>query len=228
MAMGARTVTSMDTRRMPIDPRLLILTQWLSPAYPIGAFAFSHGLEAACAERRVVDTEGLEDWLSALLTSGSGWSDAVWIGLAARGARPVTELDALCGAYAASGERLREARRQGEAFARITSDVWALDLSARLLPVAVGEAAQVLDLDAEQVIALYLQGVVANLAAAAQRLMPLGQTAAQGIVARLSVVCAEVSAQAAVAEESDVFSNAYMSDIASMRHEILETRVFQS
>ncbi|MBP0482493.1 urease accessory protein UreF [Sagittula salina] len=213
---------------MPIDLRLLILTQWLSPAYPLGAFAFSHGLEAACADGQVHDSRGLEAWLRSVLETGSGWGDAVWIAVAARGERPLTEVEALAEAFAASSERLRETRQQGAAFARITSDIWTVELQACVLPVALGEAARVLSLDVEAVIALYLQGLVTNLVAAGQRLMPLGQTAAQAIVAGLSPLCAEIAARAVLCDETDVYSNAYASDIAAMRHEIMESRVFQS
>lgn len=213
---------------MPTDPRLLILTQWLSPAYPIGAFAFSHGLEAACHDGQIRDAAGLQAWLTALLTEGSGWTDAVWIATAARGTRPVSELEALARAYAASAERCREADRQGAAFARVTQDVWDLSLQTRYLPVALGEASGLLDLPIEEVICLYLQSFVGNLVAASQRLMPLGQTDAQRIVARLAPLYLEIAARACEADERAVFSNAFASDIAAMRHETMETRVFQT
>ncbi|GAA4222300.1 urease accessory protein UreF [Sagittula marina] len=228
MATGARTATNTGTRRMPIDARLLTLTQWLSPAYPIGSFAFSHGLEAACADSLVTDAPGLERWLSVLLKEGSGWTDAVLMSMAARGARAVSELDALSGAYAASRERRREAERQGRAFALTTARVWNLDLKARFLPVVLGEAAFLLKLEAEALIALYLQSFVTNLVGAAQRLMPLGQTDAQAILAHLSPLCADVAKRALHADEGDVFSNGFGSDIAAMRHETMKTRVFQT
>ncbi|MBB3984850.1 urease accessory protein UreF [Sagittula marina] len=140
----------------------------------------------------------------------------------------MSELDALSGAYAASRERRREAERQGRAFALTTARVWNLDLKARFLPVVLGEAAFLLKLEAEALIALYLQSFVTNLVGAAQRLMPLGQTDAQAILAHLSPLCADVAKRALHADEGDVFSNGFGSDIAAMRHETMKTRVFQT
>lgn len=228
MGMDARTATNTDTAPMPTDPRLLTMTQWLSPSYPVGAYAFSHGLEAACQAGTIRDAADLEAWLGLILSEGSGWCDAVWIALAARGARPVCDLDDLASAFAASSERARESRRQGAAFARITCDVWGVALEAVMMPVVLGDAARQLDLPVEEVIALYLQGFLSNLVAAAQRLMPLGQTEAQGVLARLSTVCLDCAMRAVQADESDIASCAFASDIASMRHETLETRIFQS
>ncbi|MFW2588781.1 urease accessory protein UreF [Sagittula sp. SSi028] len=216
------------TARMPIDPRLLIITQWLSPAYPVGSFAFSHGIEDAVDAGQITDAPALERWLADLLKQGSGWADAVWIAEAARGARPVAEVDALARAFAASAERLREAQRQGAAFRQITQDVWHTELTAQMLPVVFGEAAAELRLDTSAVIALYLQSFVSNLVAAAQRLMPLGQTDAQGIVARLSPLCGDIAARAMDADSDDIFANCFASDIAAMCHETMEPRIFQT
>jgi len=230
MAMAGPTVTNTVTLPMPtaIDPRLLVLTQWLSPAYPIGAFAYSHGLEAAISLGWITSPEQLEDWLRDVLTEGTGRADAIWIDLAHSAAQPVETLDTLARAYAPSAERLREAVRQGEAFAAISAEVWQIPVPGAVLPVALGHAAAQAGLEKMDCKALYLQGFVSNLVAAAQRLMPLGQSDAQRIVARLSPLCAQIAEDTDGAAVTDVQSNAFLSDIAAMRHEDLEVRVFQS
>ena len=121
---------------MPIDPRLLTVAQWLSPSYPLGSFAFSQGLERACADGHVHDARSLEAWLRDVVEVGSGRSDAVWIARAWHEDLPLAELDALARSYMPSSDRLREAERQGAAFARITSDVWQIEVPAVVLPVA--------------------------------------------------------------------------------------------
>ncbi|MAU52573.1 MAG: urease accessory protein UreF [Roseovarius sp.] len=214
---------------MPTDSALLILTQWLSPAYPTGAFAWSHGVEAAVAAGWVRDAPTLEGWLADILTDGSGRSDAVYIALAH--AAPGDELGALdhtARAYAPSAERLREAAQQGAAFARVTREIWSLDLPDLLLPLALGRAARLLNLPLRPVIALYLQAFASNLVAAAQRLMPLGQTEAQHVLARLAPLCARLAEEGGHATEADLFSNCFLSDIAAMRHETQQPRIFQS
>lgn len=208
---------------MPIDVRLLTLTQWLSPSYPVGAFSYSHGLEAAVARGWVSDADSLRDWLTDVLEQGSGRIDAIWIWRAFHG--DAVEVDALARAFQPSFERRREAERQGAAFARVTRDVWRLDLPDMLLPVALGRAARQMQMEAETVAALYLHGFVGNLVQVAQRLMPLGQTAAQAVLAGLTPVCQRV---AVAAEGVEPWSNAFLSDIAAMQHETLETRLFQS
>ncbi len=228
MAMAAPIVMSTATPPMPIDRNLLTLTQWLSPAYPVGAFAYSHGLETAVQAGWVSDPATLEDWLRDVLSAGSGKTDALWVWLAWRGDHPVAELDAMARAWSPAQERLREADRQGAAFAKVTAEVWGLDLPPMLLPVALGAAARQMDMDPEQVAALYLHAFAGNLVAAAQRLMPLGQTAAQGVLSRLTPLCADVAAVGRGLTLDDMSSTAFLSDVAAMRHETLEPRLFQS
>ncbi|MDA7427999.1 urease accessory protein UreF [Primorskyibacter aestuariivivens] len=212
---------------MPIDPRLLTLTQWLSPAYPTGAFVWSHGLEQAVAERWVRDGNSLYDWLFDVLCDGSGRGEAIWIARAfeAEGDEALCAIDAEARAFAPSRERLREAERQGAAFARVTREVWELDLPDLLMPVALGRAAKLVDLPLDTTITLYLQSFCCNLVSAAQRLMPLGQTEAQAVLARLSPICGQTAEEA---RGGALWSNAFLSDIAAMKHETLEPRLFQS
>lgn len=228
MVMAAPIVTNTVTPRMTIDPRLLTLTQWLSPAYPVGSFAYSHGLESAVQAGWVRDAGTLEDWLHDVMAEGTGRVDALWIWLAWRGAAPDRELNARARAWQPAKERLREADRQGAAFAQVTAEVWGLDLAPMVFPVALGSAARQVGMDAQPVAALYLQSFAANLVSAAQRLMPLGQTAAQGVLARLTPLCTVLATEAENLTLEDMASNAFLSDVAAMKHETLEPRLFQS
>ena len=229
MAMAGRilTITAIPPMSTHIDPRLLTLTQWLSPAFTIGAFAYSHGIETAIHQGWIRDADALEDWLRDCLSQGTGRSDAIWLRLAFAANDPC-EIDASARAFANSRERLREAERQGAAFARLVNDIWDLRLPDLLLPVAVGQAARCARLDPEATVALYLQSFVANLVSAAVRLSPIGQTAGQRVIARLQDLCVEVTRSTATASADDVFGNAFLSDVAAMRHETLEPRLFQS
>lgn len=212
---------------MLTDPRILTLTQWLSPNYPLGSFAYSHGLESAISEGWVTDARSLKDWLSGVLEKGTGRNDAILIHLASSARDPV-QIDVLAQAYASSAERLRETIRQGAAFTKITREVWQLDLPDLALPVALGRAAHLVNLPITDTAAVYLQSFTANLTSAAQRLMPIGQTAAQKVLANLTPLCAEIAVQTACASQDDLASTAWLSDIAAMRHETLEPRLFQS
>lgn len=228
MATVARIPMHMGRLRMTTE--FLTLAQWLSPAYPLGSFAYSHGLETAVAERWVTDADSLRDWLSEVLDHGSGRSDAIWLrlGHAAPDASGLMALDAEARAFAASSERITESARQGAAFAQVTGAVSGQDMPAVQFPLIVGFAAARQGITPTPAAALYLQSLVTNLTSAAQRLMPLGQTAAQTIVADLHPLCLRIADETADNTIDDIGSTAILSDIASLRHATLEPRIFQT
>jgi len=227
MAMGAPTATNMSRRPMTIDPKTLTLMQWLSPSFPLGSFAYSHGLETAVSQGLVSDAASLTDWLSDVLEHGTGRSDAIWLRLA-YASDDLPALNAEATAFQLSRERLREAERQGAAFVSVVNEVWSLNLPPLLLPLAVGAAAKAQNMQVDLVAALYLQSFLANLVAAAQRLIGLGQTQAQQVVASLQPICSEVAADSTARTIDDIHASAFLSDIMAMRHETLQPRLFQS
>ena len=229
MAMAAPIPMSTWPPRMPTEDAILTLGQWLSPAYPTGAFAWSHGLEAAVAEGRAPDAPALQAWLADVIEHGAGRSDAILLGAACRaGPEGLGEIDAAARAFAASAERLAETQRQGRAFTETTNAVWGLELPALTLPVAVGAAAGRRGLPARLTGAMYLQAMAGNLVQAAQRLAPIGQTAGQGVLADLAPLCRDVAAEAVEAPLDSLSSAAFLSDIAAMRHETMQPRIFAS
>lgn len=212
-----------------MTPDLLTLTQWLSPAYPVGAFAYSHGIEAAVQSGRIDCAAALQNWLSDVIEFGSGRSDCVLLRLA-YGCSDATALDAINDAgiaYAASSERRLEAAAQGAAFGKTTRAIWGGDGSL-IYPVAVGAAARLQALDEDLTATLFLHATVGNLASAAQRLMALGQTEAQGIVAALAPLCQRVAVGTRGATLDDLYGSAFLSDIASMQHETQQPRIFRT
>ncbi|MDF1872198.1 urease accessory UreF family protein [Vannielia sp.] len=214
---------------MATEAQILRLTQWLSPAFPIGAFAWSHGLEAALNEDQVT-ADTVEDWLRGVLTLGGGWADAVLLAAAYR-AKPseVSEVDAIARAMAPSAERLAETLEQGTAFARTVSDVWPGGrLPALCYPVALGHAGALHDLPLDLTATLYLQAFAAALTSAASRLVPLGQTHAQAILSRLTELCPEVAKSALSIPLDEISSQSFAADIAAMRHETQYSRLFRS
>lgn len=214
---------------MTIERDLLTLTQWLSPSYPLGSFAYSHGLESAVAAAWVTDAASLQGWLEDIVIRGSGRSDAVFLRLAhAAGPQELAGLAAQARAFAPSRERLREAERQGAAFARTTADIWKIDLPEGVFVVVLGRAVRLLGLDVDLAVSLYLQGFVGNLVSVAQRLIGLGQTDGQRVLAALQGPCMHTARDTRGADLDAVYSNAFLSDIAAMKHETLDTRLFQS
>lgn len=209
---------------------LLTLVQWLSPAYPVGSFVWSHGLEQAIADGQVADAAGLQDWLGVVLTLGAGRGDAILLVAAHRAPddEVLAGIASLAAALAPSAERRAEALGQGAAFAATTRAVWGYALPDMAYPVAVGRAAAMAGLGAGDVAQVYLAAFVTALVQAAQRLMPLGQTEAHRIIRALAPLCAQVADEALGATLDDLGSAAFAVDIACMRHETLEPRIFRS
>ncbi|TCP44351.1 urease accessory protein [Rhodovulum marinum] len=218
------------TTTMPTDAQVLKLAQWLSPAYPVGAFSYSHGLEWAVAAGEVADAAALRDWLADVLAHGAGRADAIFLAAAfnAPGAEALAGVDALARAFQPSAERLLETTAQGAAFAKVTADVWPADLPALTYPVALGRAARLHDLPLVLTARMYLHAFTSNLVSAAIRLIPIGQTDGQRVLTALTPLC-ETVAEAATAETpDDLSSTAFLADIASMHHETQYSRLFRT
>lgn len=209
---------------------ILSLTQWLSPSYPLGSFAYSHGLEAALADGWVHDAASLQMWLADVLTDGSGRADAVLFctALKARNDEELRHVDATGRAFAASSERLRESLNQGAAFARTVQGTVQFPVQDILLPVAVGWASAQVKAPETLAVSLYLQAFVSNIVMACVRLLPLGQTQGQAIIQNLAPLCQQTANAAANDSLDELYSNTFLSDIAAMRHEMQQPRLFQS
>lgn len=207
---------------------LLTLVQWLSPAFPIGAFAYSHGLERVIAAGDVTDADSCEAWLCNVLHHGAGWQDAVLLCQALGPDADHDALDALARALAPSAERLQESAEQGAAFARMVSGLTGRPLRPRLLPIATGEAAAALGLPPGQVAQLYLQTFASNLCTIATRHLPLGQTDGQRVLARLLPRIDVLGTRAAVASLDDLGGCALAADLAAFQHETQNVRIFRT
>ena len=208
------------------DPALTLM-QWLSPAFPVGAFAYSHGLEQAIADGQVSDAATLQDWIETLITQGSARADAILLAAAYTADDPA-RIDATARAFAASAERLKEADLQGTAFCDTARAVWGIDISTLTYPVAVGAAARVMQVPLDQTLPLYLHAFASNLISAAQRLMALGQTTGQQVLANLAPAISTTATEATRSSLDDLTATSFAADIAAMRHEVLSPRIFRT
>ncbi|WP_299793331.1 urease accessory UreF family protein [uncultured Marivita sp.] len=211
--------------RTPTDP-ILTLAQWLSPGFPIGAFAYSSGLEQAIADKVVIPAT-VEDWLSDMLCHGNGLADAILIRAAADASDP-SEIDEVARAFCPSRERLLELDAQGTAFCDQLRANWGIDVLNLTYPVALGVGIKHLDLPLTMAVQMYLHAWVSAVVAACQRLMALGQTEAQRIVAALAPLCSEIAIQSEAMSLDDMTSQSFAADIAAMRHETLSPRIFRT
>ena len=215
-----------------MPPRdLLRLLTWLSPAFPTGGFAYSHGLEWAVESGDVRDEGGVREWLLDVLTHGAGWTDAILLRQAWRAGDPaaLAEIAELAEAASPSQERRRESLDQGSAFLRAAA-LWGEVALGRpaAYPVAVGAVARRHGVPEDAVCTGYLHAFAANLVSAAVRLVPLGQSAGLRVIMALEpVVLAVAEGTRGVGPEA-IGSACFRSDIASMRHETQYTRLFRT
>jgi len=205
---------------------VLTLMQWLSPGFPVGAFAYSHGLEQAIDAGDLRRAEDLAAWVEDILSQGGGQADLVLLAQAYRDQTPEAA-DARARAFASSAERLLETQDQGAAFARTVDAIWQTDLGACAYPAAVGAAAAARGMPLALTAEAYAHAFAANLISAAVRLIPLGQTEGQQILAALKPLIQAVAAKA-LDEAAPLYSNCIASDIAAMRHETQHSKVFRT
>lgn len=214
---------------MTTSPLLRLLT-WLSPAFPVGAFSYSHGLETAIADGLVRDAETLHDWLDGLLAFGGGWTDAVLLAAAHRSKDGGEEVADLAEALCISRERHAETMGQGVAFLA-AARAWpeTAGLPERLpYPVAVGLACARAGIALPDALTAYLHGFASNLVSIAMRATPLGQTDGVAVLARLEPAIAAAAARAAASTLDELGAAALNSDLCALRHETQPVRLFIS
>lgn len=214
---------------------LLRLMTLLSPSFPIGGFAYSHGLEQAVTDGLVANAAGLSDWLSQLLKAGTAWNDAV---LLAESHRCADMRDALCSvadlarALAGSRERHMETQNLGAAFiAAVKSGGIEMPHSLGTdvaYPVAVGAVAAAQELNMNDTLSAFLHAFASNQIQCAIRLGVLGQNGGVSLLTGLEPLIAETAKRASIASLDDLGSNTIMSEISAMRHETLHSRIFRT
>ena len=239
---GKRPDSRLRANERTESAALYRLMAWLSPAYPIGAFSYSSGIEWAVEAGDINNAETLRQWLAAMLGEGGGFCDGVFFVHAHRATsgsddqalRAVAELAA---AFVPSKERFLETTAQGRAFLDATGAAWPCPALAHFesvwngavgLPIAVGVACAGHDIACETALPAFLHALVANWISAGVRLIPLGQTDGQRILAALEETVAPTAARALTTPLDDIGNATFRADLATMRHETQYTRLFRS
>jgi urease accessory protein len=218
------------------------LMTWLSPAFPVGAFSYSSGIEWAVEAGDIADAASLRDWLAAMLADGPGFCDGVFLAHAHRAAslrddatlRDVAELAA---AFVPSRERQLETSAQGRAFIDIARAAWNCDgldqtisgcEGAIVYPVAVGLVSAAHAIPLAPTMHAFLHALSSNWISAGARLVPLGQTDSQRVLAQLEPIVVATAKRALQATLDDLGSATFRADLAGLRHETQYTRLFRS
>jgi urease accessory protein len=218
------------------------LMTWLSPSFPVGAFSYSSGLEWAVEVGDITDAASLRDWLAAMLADGSGFCDAIFLAQAHRAALAgddanLREVSELAAAFVPSRERHLETLAQGRAFIDIARAAWNCDALGRSLaccgcaiayPIAVGLVSAGHAIPLPLTLHAFLHALTSNWISAGARLVPLGQTDSQRVLAALEPVVEATATRALAASLADLGSATFRADLASLRHEAQYTRLFRS
>ena len=219
---------------------LLPLSAWLSPAYPVGGFSYSHGIEDAVESGAVKDWQSLADYVATAIEAGGGWTDLVILAAAWRAVDDDAALDSvaeLAAAMRGTAETAMESANQGAAFVLATGAAWPgtpLDaLAARhdgrlAYAVAVGTAAAGKSVPLDAALAGFAQAFAANLISAGVRLVPLGQTDGLRALASLAPVITTCAERAGRTPLDQLGTSAPGIDFCSIRHETQYTRLFRS
>jgi urease accessory protein len=218
------------------------LMTWLSPSFPVGAFSYSSGIEWAVEAGDITDAASLRQWLSAVLTDGAGICDGIFLVHTHRAASSgeearLAEVAEFASAFVPSRERHLETTAQGRAFIEIARAAWHAAPLDRLIdackstivyPVAVGIVSAAHAIPLAPTTHAFLHAVTSNWISAGARLIPLGQTDSQRVLAELEPVVADTARRALAASLDELGSATFRADLAGMRHETQYTRLFRS
>ncbi|MAM10152.1 MAG: urease accessory protein UreF [Rhizobiaceae bacterium] len=208
---------------------------WLSPAFPLGGFAYSGGLERAAHDGLLTDAEGLKAWLSSGLAQGFLWNDAILLCESHRAkgdSARIGEAAALAAALAGARERHAETLALGSAFVTAAA-AWPAPVLANLpgetaLPVAFGAVAAAHGIGLEAACQGYLHAQIAQSISAAIRLSLCGQVSGLEVLAGLEETILETAARAAAAGLDDLGGCTFRADVSALRHETQHSRLFRS
>lgn len=201
----------------------LYLMQLLSPAFPVGSYAYSQGLEQAITDGHITDPASLTLWITAVLTHGSARMDAI---LLAHGR--TEDLSDLAYAYASSAERHTEMREQGQAFGQVVASITGQTPPALPYILALAHATRDMTLPTEDILAQYLQALSAQLISVAVRFVPLKAADGQRVLASLAQKIVALAALYATLPLDALSSATLGADLAQMRHETLDVRIYRT
>lgn len=248
MLVIAIIIIAMSEAGKPARPALstLALQAWVSPAYPVGGYAYSHALETAIDKNNVHDADTLAGWVSDNLQYGSGWNDAVlFVETMRRFQDPVDhtrrqalyDIAELASAMCLTSELQQECLQQGAAFLGVTCAAWPhgeLDSfraeieNKTAYPVCFAVAAAAHQIDRQDALQAYLLTMTSNWISAAVRLNVVGQTMGQRLAAASALTIQDIAEKALPSSLDDLGGSIFLNEIASFQHETQNARLFRS
>ena len=204
---------------------IMILQTWFSPAFPTGAFSYSHGLESAIQDNLINDAGSLKSWIALLLSYGSGRNDGLFLKAAYEG---LNEANALCLALCGSKEGCTKRRNLGRLSVGVKAGYGVKLPDRTAYPVAVGVTAKQFDLDLALTLQSYLQAFASNLISVGVRAIPIGQQAGQDCLIGLYPIIEKITKTIKSESLNELGSATFVSDLMAIKHENSVPRIYRT
>ena len=212
-----------NTKMKKIKDPLQILQIWFSSSFPVGSYAYSHGLEALIDDDKIKNRDDVREYLEALLFYGSLRNDYIFLKSVYMG----EEINDLILASASSKERHTEMIDMGNSFRKIMKDSWELVLEENTSFVyCIGKAALHFDIKFDDLIKFYLQSYISNLINVCVKHIPMSQKDGQILNVNFIDQIQKFLAQSKELTLKDIGTSFFIGDIFAIKHENLDSRIY--
>jgi len=219
--------TNINKRKLThhLEQSLQILQTWFSPSFPIGSYSFSHGLEALIDDKLIANKQDILDYLNCILFYGTCKNDIILIKYAYQG----NDLNDFAFSLCPSKERKIESLEMGNAFRKILKDSWDYELPINTAyPICIGKAANHFQIPLNLTMISFLQSFISNLVNVCVKHIPIGQKIGQDCIVNSLKSVKKIVKKSDKYSLDDIGGICFNSDIYSIKHERLLTRVYKT
>jgi len=200
-----------------------ILQVWFSSSFPIGSYAYSHGLEALIDDKKIKNKDELKEYLDALLFYGTLRNDYIFMKSIYKG----EEINELILASATSKERQIEMIDMGNSFRKIMKDSWELSLPENTSFIyCLSKAGLYFDIKFDDLIKFYLQSFISNLINVCVKHIPMSQKNGQSLNVIFINQIQEFLTHSDKLTLKDIGTTFFIGDIFAIKHENLDSRIY--
>ena len=204
------------------DP-LQILQIWFSSSFPVGSYAYSHGLEAIIDNKLIKSKNDVEEFLNALLFNGTLRNEYIFIKSIYEG----KEINDLMLSSASSKERQIEMVDMGNSFRKIMKQSWDFELAENTaFTYCLTKAAIHFNIKFDYLIKFYLQSFISNLINVCVKHIPISQKDGQKLNVIFINKIQDFLRKSEKLNLEDIGSTFFIGDLFSIKHENLETRIY--
>ena len=212
-----------NTKMKKIKDPLQILQIWFSSSFPVGSYAYSHGLEALIDDNKIKNKDDVREYLEALLFYGSLRNDYIFLKSVYMG----EEINDLILASASSKERHTEMIDMGNSFRKIMKDSWELVLEENTSFVyCISKAALHFNIKFDDLIKFYLQSYISNLINVCVKHIPMSQKEGQILNVNFIDQIQKFLDQSYQLTLKDIGTSFFIGDIFAIKHENLDSRIY--